>query len=187
MKVWVIRHGESVTNRDGLWTGWYDAALTEKGKQDATLARKYLSDVQFDKIYASDLQRARNTAEIAIPGCEYETDAALREVNVGDIAGRPLSIVRDENNQPRNVDGYAIFGGESYAEFDVRVSAFMKGLEGLDCENVALFAHGGWLRSSMDFVVGTKLPRKTIKCNNCAIAIYEFNGTAWKLHSWINM
>ena len=187
MKVWVIRHGESVTNRDGLWTGWYDAALTEKGKQDATLAREYLSKVQFDKIYASDLQRARNTAEIAIPGCVYETDAALREVNVGSLSGKPLSIVRDGNNQPKNANGYGAFGGEDYSEFDRRVSDFMKRLETLDCENVALFAHGGWLRSSMDFVVGMKLPRKTISCNNCAIAIYEFNGSAWKLHSWINM
>lgn len=187
MKVWVIRHGESETNRDGLWTGWLDVQLTEKGREDATKAGKILAGTSFDKIYTSDLRRAKNTAEIAIPGCQYEVTPLLREINVGNIAGKPLSIVRDENNQPRNADGYAVFGGESYAEFDLRVSGFMKGLESLDCENVALFAHGGWLRSSMDFVVGMKLPRKTISCNNCAIAIYEFNGTAWKLHSWINM
>ena len=101
MKVWVIRHGESVTNRDGLWTGWYDAALTEKGKQDATLAREYLSKVKFDKIYSSDLQRARNTAEIAIPGCVYETDASLREVNVGDIAGKPLAAMLESEPESR--------------------------------------------------------------------------------------
>ena len=83
MKVFVVRHGESETNRNACWTGWMDVALTQKGREDATLARRLLSGVKFDKIYASDLQRAKCTAEIAIPGCQYETSALLREINVG--------------------------------------------------------------------------------------------------------
>ena len=33
MKLWMIRHGESETNRLGQWTGWLDAALTDKGRE----------------------------------------------------------------------------------------------------------------------------------------------------------
>ena len=187
MKVWVIRHGESETNKAGLWTGWMDVALTEKGKQDAAMASAYLKDVAFDKIYASDLQRAKNTAEIAIPGCVYETDPALREVNVGNIAGKPLAIVREGCSVPKNINGYADFGGESFADMDARVGKFMTQLETLECENVAIFSHAGWLRSSLDFVMGMKMPKKHICCKNCAIAVYEYTGTMWRLYSWINL
>lgn len=31
MKLYIVRHGESETNRKGLWTGWLDVALTDKG------------------------------------------------------------------------------------------------------------------------------------------------------------
>lgn len=35
MKVYVVRHGESETNHMKKWTGWFDAPLTEKGRDDA--------------------------------------------------------------------------------------------------------------------------------------------------------
>ena len=71
MKVYVVRHGESETNKIRHWTGWLDVALTEKGQNDALFARSVLENVHFDKVYTSDLIRAMQTAEIAIPGCCY--------------------------------------------------------------------------------------------------------------------
>lgn len=96
MRVYIIRHGESETNRLNCWTGWLDVDLTEKGTEDARKAGKLLEGVEFDKLYASDLIRAKQTLETALPGYEYETSPALREVNVGAIAGKPLSIVTEE-------------------------------------------------------------------------------------------
>jgi broad specificity phosphatase PhoE len=108
MIVYVVRHGESETNKNKTWTGWLDAPLTEKGREEAASIRWILSKTDFEKVYSSDLIRAKNTAEIAIPGCEYESLAELREINVGDLAGKPSSAVLDENNQPRNKDGYSV-------------------------------------------------------------------------------
>lgn len=187
MKVWMIRHGESETNKFGLWTGWLDPQLTEKGREEAALVSKVVSGVSFDKIYSSDLLRAKSTAETAIPGCKYETTEMLREVNVGNIAGKPLSAVMDSNNRPMNTDGYAVFGGESTEEFRSRVAGFMKFLESKNCENIAVFSHAGFLRSFLDLVLGVELDRKNISCKNCAIAIFEYSNFNWKLHSWINL
>ena len=128
MKIWVIRHGESETNRDGLWTGWLDAPLTEKGREDAALAGAFLAKTKFGKIYSSDLSRAKNTADIALPGCKYEITPMLREINVGSIAGKPINTILDRNNNPMNVNGYQCFGGESKVKFSDRVRAFMKEL-----------------------------------------------------------
>ena len=187
MRVWVIRHGESETNKNGLWTGWLDAPLTEKGKEDAVLVNRIVSRVNFDKIYSSDLSRAKNTADIAFPTCKYETTAMLREINVGSIAGKALDVVMDSNNRPMNEDGYGRFGGESKEEFHDRIVSFMKILDSEDCENIAVFSHAGVLRKFLEITLGLQLPRETVLCRNCAVAIFDVNHSVWKLHSWINL
>ncbi len=184
----MIRHGESETNEAGQWTGWYDAPLTEQGREDALFAKKMLAGVHFDKIYSSDLSRARDTAEIAIPDCQYTTTPMLREINVGSLAGQPLSAVRDSNGNPLNKDGYEFFGGESHVQFRRRIEAFMKQAE-LDaehCESVAAFCHAGVLRTFTDLALGALLPRTRMLCKNCAVVIFEYKDSVWRLHSWIN-
>ena len=185
MRVWVIRHGESEANQKGLLTGWLDFPLTEQGKKEAELVKNFLSGVSFDKIYASDLTRAKSTAEIAIPGCQYETMAMLREINVGTIAGQPLASVK--NIRPMTKDGYGSFGGESRAEFRDRVVTFMKIIETEDRDNIAVFSHAGVIRNFLDIALGIVHDRSKICCNNCTVAIFEYCHSNWRLHSWINV
>ncbi|NET23734.1 MAG: histidine phosphatase family protein, partial [Okeania sp. SIO1H5] len=54
-KIWVIRHGETVWNRQGRYQGFLDSPLTEKGIQQAQRLRQRLSGYRFDAIYSSDL------------------------------------------------------------------------------------------------------------------------------------
>ena len=95
MYVYVIRHGESESNRDGLWTGWLDAPLTDHGRADAKRAGEFLANISFDRIVSSDLSRAKETAEIAVPGANYETSALLREIDVGRLAGKTNLALSD--------------------------------------------------------------------------------------------
>lgn len=60
----LIRHGESLYNRKGLWTGWHDIALSAKGKREAEKAASVLLDIKFDMAFTSDLKRAYETLEI---------------------------------------------------------------------------------------------------------------------------
>ncbi|MBR7164189.1 MAG: histidine phosphatase family protein [Clostridia bacterium] len=186
MRVYVVRHGESETNRSRVWTGWTDAVLTDKGKDDAKRVGEFLKQISFEKIFTSDLSRAIETAKVAIPGCQYESSALLREINVGTLANKPLSILTDEQRANIAQNGYVEFDGETKKELQDRISLFIKKLELLDCQNVAVFTHNGWMRSVLDLLIGTTLPRKNICCNNCAVAIFEYT-TTWKLHSWMNL
>ena len=129
MRVYIIRHGESENNFKKLWTGWLNIHLTEKGEQDAKKAREFLKDVKFDKVFSSDLQRAIETTEIALPDYEYETSSLLREINVGNIAGKPVSILTLEERKDAVINGYAAYGGETKAEITERVRKFKKELE----------------------------------------------------------
>jgi broad specificity phosphatase PhoE len=187
MLVYVIRHGESENNRAKLWTGWLDVSLTEKGVEDAEKAHRYLQGISFDAVYASDLKRAKQTAEICLPDGKYQTTPLLREINVGTLAGCPLSFLTDEDRARIAKEGYVMFQGESQEAFDQRILSFKKELEALSCERVAAFSHAGFLRGMLDSVLGVRHIRGTVQCKNCAIAVFEYSDGKWSLHSWINL
>lgn len=186
MRVYVVRHGESETNQSKRWTGWLDVHLTAKGKADAQKVSEFLKGISFDKIYTSDLSRAIETAEIAIPNCHYEKTPLLREVNVGSLANQPISVLSDSQRLQASKNGYADFGGEMKDELYKRILQFRKELETQNYETVSVFTHAGWMCGLLDTVVEERLQRKHICCNNCTVAIFEFQNEIWRLHSWIN-
>lgn len=68
MKLVLLRHGESEANFQNYWTGWLDAALTEKGMQQATEAGRKMNEqgLVFDIVYTSVLKRAIKTSQLAL-------------------------------------------------------------------------------------------------------------------------
>jgi 2,3-bisphosphoglycerate-dependent phosphoglycerate mutase len=64
----LLRHGESEWNSKGLFTGWVDVGLAEKGRQEAVLAGQLLLDAGLrpDVVYTSVLTRAITTANVAL-------------------------------------------------------------------------------------------------------------------------
>ena len=59
----LVRHGLSEYNAQGLWAGWDNPTLTEKGIEEAKAAGQELSDIHFDVGFTSDLSRAKDTLE----------------------------------------------------------------------------------------------------------------------------
>ena len=187
MKLYMIRHGESETNKIGCYTGWAQVSLTEKGFFDAKKVTPILEGIAFDKIYSSDLIRAIQTLETALPGAEYETTPLIREINVGELERQPGYLLTDEMRELVSHRGFVDYKGENREEFNGRVKEFMKMLENSGYDNVAAFSHAGVLRRILDEVVGMVLPRSKIKCSNCTVAVFEFAKDNWSLESWINI
>jgi 2,3-bisphosphoglycerate-dependent phosphoglycerate mutase len=67
-KLVLLRHGESVWNKENLYTGWTDVDLSEKGLQEAHEAGRLLREggYVFDVAYTSVLKRAVRTLWIAL-------------------------------------------------------------------------------------------------------------------------
>lgn len=67
-KVVLIRHGESVWNKENRFAGWVDVDLTEKGVSEAHRAGKSLKDAgfEFDIAFTSVLMRAQKTLDIVL-------------------------------------------------------------------------------------------------------------------------
>lgn len=67
-KLVLLRHGESVWNKENLFTGWTDVDLSEKGVQEAKEAGHVLNEERytFDLAFTSVLKRAIRTLWIAL-------------------------------------------------------------------------------------------------------------------------
>jgi len=67
-KVILLRHGESVWNKENRFTGWTDVDLTEKGVEEAKQAGKLMREAGFvfDLAHTSVLRRAIKTLWLAL-------------------------------------------------------------------------------------------------------------------------
>ncbi len=103
----LIRHGQSVWNKDNRFTGWVDVELTEKGLIEATQAGQLLTtrldekNIQFDQVFTSVLKRSIQTYwNIAkeMDQCWLPTTAAwqLNERHYGALQGLNKQETRDK-------------------------------------------------------------------------------------------
>lgn len=119
----LVRHGLSEYNKQGIWAGWDDPALTDEGKEEARKAGNELKDVPLDLGYTSVLKRAKDTLEIIkkeigredLPTTE---NIALNERNYGDFTRKNKwevkeQIGEEEFQKLRRSWDYPIPNGES--------------------------------------------------------------------------
>jgi 2,3-bisphosphoglycerate-dependent phosphoglycerate mutase len=93
-KLVLIRHGESVWNKENLFTGWTDVDLSEKGVQEAKDAGRLLKQAgfTFDVAFCSVLKRAIRTLwlveeELDLMWIPVEFNWRLNERHYGALQG----------------------------------------------------------------------------------------------------
>ena len=125
----LIRHGESMANREQVFSGHYDVELEEKGKLQAELTAKYVTgNYEIDMVYASDLKRAYETGKVVADkiGKEIVTDVRLREIYGGEweevkFAELPNLFPNDFKTWKEDIGNVRCTGGESIKEMAQRV------------------------------------------------------------------
>jgi broad specificity phosphatase PhoE len=144
-RVCLIRHGETEWTLNGRHTGTTDIPLTENGRHVARQWKPVLSRHAFELVLTSPLQRARETCELAGLGDRAEVDSDLKEWNYGEYEGLTLEqILARRPTWMIFTDGCP--GGESPAQVQERLDRVIGRVCGVR-GNVALFAHGHFLRS----------------------------------------
>lgn len=89
----LVRHGESVWNARGLWTGWTDVELSQKGHDQAKEDGGKLKDIRLDLAFTSALKRAQQTLEEikkakGQPEIPTISNKAFNERDYGDLTGK---------------------------------------------------------------------------------------------------
>ena len=174
MRLFMIRHGESINNLLKRYTGQSDVPLTELGREQAEAIRPVLADIPFGRVYSSDLSRAVDTQKLALPGFTAMQTPLLREIDVGSIAGLPI----DTTGKLKRTDG------ENWEMVMERLKKFLSQLELDPCDYVAAFCHGGILKTMLELVLGTPYTKGNVINDNCNICVFEFDGIRWKLLVW---
>jgi 2,3-bisphosphoglycerate-dependent phosphoglycerate mutase len=102
-KLVLLRHGESVWNAEGLFTGWVDVDLSEKGENEATAGGDLLldADIRPDVVHTSVLKRAIRTANIALDVADLlwlpvRRSWRLNERHYGALQGKNKAQTREE-------------------------------------------------------------------------------------------
>lgn len=74
MRLVLLRHGESVWNKENLFTGWTDVDLSDKGREEARAAGRLMKEegLDFDVCYTSFLKRAIHTLNLALEEMDRE-------------------------------------------------------------------------------------------------------------------
>lgn len=93
IKLVLVRHGESIWNKENKFTGWTDVELSEKGKIEAHNAGKLLKEkgYAFNVAYTSLLKRAIDTLSIILDemnlNIEVKKSFKLNERHYGALQG----------------------------------------------------------------------------------------------------
>ena len=90
----LVRHGQSLWNKQRRFTGWADIDLTVKGKLEAENAGKLIKElnIKFDYYFSSELKRAINSLNIILkilnqPNANIIKSDRLNERHYGGLTG----------------------------------------------------------------------------------------------------
>lgn len=157
MRIFLVRHGETQGNAEGVYYGHTDLPLTDNGQRQSMAVASYLSGVTFTDVLASHFIRAKETARLIIGDNQvsFQQDNRLNEMNFGEWEMRHFNDIAQ--NYP---DDWSLWvndwesacptGGEPFPHFANRVVEFTDELRGrTNPENLLIVAHQGVLSLMM--------------------------------------
>lgn len=190
MKLYLIRHGESLGNVSGNLTSTTDFELTERGRQQAQRAGNALREELEGKAvtaYCSSLLRARQTLEeilscIGQGDLEFTQTADLKEMDVGILEGMPFEEQArkyPDIDMSRGLSSIQTPEGESFQDLKNRVQRFWDDhlKEVHKEENMLIVSHGITLRVLTNLLL--KRPDGDVDClnwmENTAVTVLDFD------------
>ena len=190
---YIIRHGETEWNRQGLLQGQLNSPLSELGLNQAKALAEFFDSHDWDHIVCSDLGRALQTAEIIKDSSNKEliTDPRLRERNLGIAQG--LTTEGFSKKYPEEFEKFkggspdvAIKGGESMRERFVRcIRCIEECCEKYCGQKVIIVTHGGVLDSVFRHITRIPLNQpRTFSLFNASVNTVEVKEGAWSIVSW---
>lgn len=147
MKLYILRHGETIYNKEGTVQGWRDSALTDFGREQAAHAGAELAKLKPTTIFASDLGRVQQTlAEVKkhVGDVPVLLDWRLRERNFGEAEGKQKTDFNADDLRGLT-EHPQVKGLEPMDVFTERVIHFISDLLDFakDDEGVAIITHNG--------------------------------------------
>ncbi|MDB5077098.1 MAG: alpha-ribazole phosphatase [Chloroflexi bacterium] len=157
IRLFLVRHGITEWNHNGVYQGQLDVPLSPKGKLQITALRERLREEQFTVCYTSALSRAKESARIILEQhfCPTHETPDLNEMSYGRWEGLNRTQIMEQFP-----DSWAHFiadptrnaapGGETRRDLQRRVERVLDDINREYQEQdatILLVAHGGSLRA----------------------------------------
>lgn len=167
--LYLIRHGETRSNREGIFRGRLEIPLSDAGRSQAREVGLALSGKEISSVYSSPLVRAVETAQIAFSDRKALPHQALNNLDLGEWSGRRKADIQREfpeqwERWTLNPDRLRFPGGESLVQVHERAQGFLE-----------------WFRDNREASLAAVTHRSVIKCLLAAALGLEKN-YFWKFH-----
>jgi probable phosphoglycerate mutase len=187
MRLFLVRHGESVANAGHIYQGWYDSPLSRLGEAQALATARAIAlrpNLRAVAVYASPLSRAWRTG-MAIGdalGLTPIPHLGLREINVGAATGLTFAAVNSRwpdlgvQRQTLGLD-HGWPEGETGRQFLARVGETLDEIiaahrddDGSPEAAVVIASHGGTIRFALAYLRGETTDWPGDHIDNCSIS-----------------
>ena len=185
MKIYFIRHGETIWNKEKKIQGQSDIPLNEYGKELAYITSEAIKDIPFDIVYSSPLIRAKETAEILTQNrnLAIHEHPLLTEMSFGEGEGESLPEIHAHPemklyNFIHNPGEYIPpLGGETFEELYERCKTFIEDIiipseKNYNC--MLIVAHGALIRGMIHYI--NNRPSRDfwiVTHKNCSVTIVD--------------
>lgn len=181
----LIRHGETIWNKEHKMQGQTDIPLSKVGIKQAKQLSIHLKDIHLDILYSSPLKRASKTAKqihqfhTHIP---FLTHDSLKERSFGDLEGityEDIILTHPRMAFDKTWD-YPYFQppkGECLIDVRKRAEVFLHdALSHYEGKTIAIVSHGVTLRIIIQILVGLPFSSaEALKTENTSCAFIEFD------------
>lgn len=192
-EIFLVRHGQTVSNVQGRIQGHSDSPLSEQGKKEVERLASRLKDLTFSALWSSDLGRAMATSEILAKSLDLpiQPQLKLREVSFGEVEGMTWEEVRDLHGKLNEAwyqhhADVRMPGGESREEVTYRVVGLLESWAVEHAgQRILAVTHGGVLACIFSWLL--QIPRGVrplCAVDNAAISILQHKNERWKIKTW---
>ena len=184
MRLFLVRHGETESNRLGLALGQNDVPLNERGALQAEQLAVALGREPLVAVYASPLRRTLETARAVAGalGLEVAIDERLIEMDIGELDGLTFAEVRER--YPGLLEEWVsgpgpsmrMPGGERLVDVQERAWAAVTELAARHPEDaVAAVSHNFVILSLLTKVLGLELSQfRRLRHAVAAVSVIDF-------------
>lgn len=193
MKIYLIRHSESIDDIENCYGGIADFDLSENGKSKVKEYKKDIDKYGIERIYTSPYKRAYQTAQILNKDIKVELKVIedIRELNsYGILSGINKELAKDifsyvfQKEEYKNTGYYfgkTFLGGEDIEEFDKRVKDAINFIikDSEELNTIAIVTHGNVHKSIFKNIL--KVNKEIEKIDDVATTILEYDNGEFKI------
>lgn len=186
---YLVRHGESESNRDGYIQGHSESALSPEGIRHARAAGRWLAGRSIDLVLTSPLLRTRQTAEAIATAAgltEAEVVDELIELDTGVLSG--VRIADLASTDPELYRSFRVHSWEAVPEAE-RIASLERRADAVWAllvdraasghRSVVCVTHGGMIQWLIKATIGTQGQRwmPLFEASNCGIFHFSAEST----------